>query len=91
MKAPSKIIPNLDLDPAAARAAFDESVDKVKDLLDRAWPTELTRTRFANPFIGRLPLFNVAASFLIALAHMRRHVAQATAVRQRSDFPASKT
>jgi hypothetical protein len=87
MNAPSKIIPNLDLDPAAARAAFDDSVDQLKALLDRAWATELSRTRFANPVGAGLPLFNVASSFLIALAHMRRHVAQASAVRARSDFP----
>lgn len=87
LKAPSKIIPSTDLDPVAARAAFDNSVDRVKELLDRAWPIELSRTRFANPFLMGLPLFNVASSFLIALAHMRRHVAQASAVRSRADFP----
>jgi hypothetical protein len=88
MKAPSALIPNLDLDPVAARQALDDSIDAVKAALDRAWAIELNRTRFANPFLKGLPAFNVAAGFLIVLAHMRRHVAQATAVRSRADFPA---
>ncbi len=87
LKAPSKIIPGADFDPVDARKAFDASVDRVKELLDRAWLIDLSRARFANPFLGGLPLFNVASSFLIALAHMRRHVAQARAVRDRADFP----
>lgn len=87
VKAPSKLVPRANLDLAETRKAFDASVDRVKALLDRAWPIELSRTRFANPFIAGLPLFNVASAFLISLAHMRRHVAQATAVRNRSEFP----
>ncbi|TAK17322.1 MAG: DinB family protein [Acidobacteria bacterium] len=86
MKAPSKIIPGTDLDPVEARQAFDASVDRVKELLDRAWTIELSRTRFWNPFI-HLPVFNVASAFLISLAHMRRHIAQAGAVRSHPDFP----
>lgn len=88
LKAPSKIIPGADFDPVDARKAFDASVDRVKDLLDRAWPIDLSRARFANPFLGGLPVFNVASSFLIALAHMRRHIAQAQSVRSHADFPA---
>lgn len=87
MKAPSKIVPARDFDPAAARDAFDASVDRLKLLLDEAWGVELSRKRFANPILWGLPVFNVAAAFLIALAHMRRHVAQAMAVRSRADFP----
>lgn len=88
LKAPSTIVPGADLDPLEARKAFDESVDRVKELLDRAWAVDLSRKRFANPFLKGLPVFNVASGFLILLAHMRRHVAQAAAVRNRSDFPA---
>jgi hypothetical protein len=86
-KAPAKILPRIDRDPIEARKAFDASVDRIKDLLDRAWEVELNRTRFGNPFLKGLPLFNVASAFLILLAHMRRHIAQAKAVRDRSDFP----
>jgi hypothetical protein len=89
-KAPSKIQPAVDGDPVnpiEARKAFDASVDRIKDLLDRAWSVELNRTRFANPFLKGLPVFNVASAFLILLAHMRRHIAQAAAVRNRTDFP----
>lgn len=87
VKAPSKLVPRADLDLAETQKAFDASVDRVKELLDRAWPVELSRTRFANPLLKGLPVFNVASSFLIALAHMRRHVAQASAVRSRAEFP----
>jgi hypothetical protein len=87
-KAPSKILPRTDRDPIEARRAFDASVDRTKALLDRAWTVELSRTRFANPFLKGLPLFNVASAFLISLAHMRRHIAQAATVRARPDFPA---
>jgi hypothetical protein len=87
LKAPSKIVPGANLDPIDARMAFDASVDRMKELLDRAWPVQLSRTRFRNPFLKGLPVFNVASAFLIVLAHMRRHVAQAAAVRQRPDFP----
>ena len=87
MKAPSKILPKTNLEPVAARQAFDASVDRIKSLLDQAWGVELSRVRFANPFLKGLPLFNVASAFLITLAHMRRHVAQAAAVRSRPDFP----
>jgi hypothetical protein len=87
LKAPPKILPKTNLDPIAARAAFDASVDGLKALLDRAWTIELSRTRFANPFLKGLPLFNVASAFLISLAHMRRHIAQAVTVRRRPDFP----
>jgi hypothetical protein len=86
-KAPAQIQPRTDIDPAAAREAFDASVDRIKSLLDRAWEVDLSRKRFANPFLKGLPLFNVAAGFLILLAHMRRHVAQAAAVKTQQDFP----
>ena len=87
LKAPTKIIPGADFDPVESRKAFDASVDRLKALLDSAWPTDLSRARFRNPFLGGLPLFNVASSFLISLAHMRRHVAQASVVRSLPDFP----
>lgn len=87
LKAPPRIVPRSDLDPQDARAAFDASVDRIKELLDRAWAVDLTRTRFANPFLKGLPLFNIASAFLILLAHTRRHVAQAAAVRSLPGFP----
>lgn len=87
MKAPSQIVPAQDFEPAASRDAFDASVDRLKALLDEAWGVELSRKRFASPILWGLPVFNVAAGFLILLAHMRRHVAQAMAVRSRADFP----
>lgn len=87
LKAPSKLVPRSDLDPAEAREAFDASVDRMKALLDQAWSVELSRTRFANPLLKGLPVFNVASAFLISLAHMRRHVAQANTVKNRADFP----
>jgi hypothetical protein len=86
-KAPSTILPRTDRDPIEARKAFDASVDRVKDLLDRAWGVELDKKRFSNPFLKGLPLFNIASAFLILLAHMRRHIAQAAAVRSRPEFP----
>jgi hypothetical protein len=86
-KAPAQIQPTTKADPVAAREAFDASVDRIKLLLDRAWAVDLGRKRFANPFLKGLPVFNVAAGFLILLAHMRRHVAQAAAVRALRDFP----
>jgi hypothetical protein len=86
-KAPSKIVPRSDCDPIDARRAFDASVDRIKELLDQAWGVDLNRTRFANPFLKGLPLFNVASAFLILLAHMRRHIAQAAAVRASPGFP----
>ncbi len=86
-KAPSKIQPATDTDPLEAKRAFDASVDQIKMLLDRAWSVELSRKRFANPFLKGLPVFNVASGFLILLAHMRRHVAQAAAVKNLADFP----
>lgn len=88
-KAPSRIQPKSDLDPLEAKRAFDASVDRIKALLDQAWTVELSRKRFANPFLKGLPVFNVAAGFLILLAHMRRHVAQAAAVKALPDFPSS--
>jgi hypothetical protein len=81
MRAPGVIQPASNLDPAATRAAFDASVDRVRALLDRAWEIDLNRTRFRNPLAFGLPLFNISAGFLILLAHMRRHVAQARKVR----------
>jgi hypothetical protein len=86
-KAPKQIQPKLDGDPEASKQAFDASVDRIKLLLDRAWSIDLNRKRFANPFLKGLPVFNVAAGFLILLAHMRRHVAQAAAVKSLPDFP----
>jgi len=86
-KAPTKIQPKTDTDPVEAKRAFDASVDQVKALLDRAWSVELSRKRLANPFLKGLPVFNVASGFLILLAHMRRHVAQAAAVKALPDFP----
>lgn len=83
MRAPGIIQPASDLDPIATRAAFDASVDRVRALLDTAWGIDLNRTRFRNPLAFGLPIFNVAAGFLILLAHMRRHVAQAKKVRAR--------
>jgi hypothetical protein len=88
LHAPRQLAPVSDLDLVTARRGFDEAVDRMKHLLDEAWAVDLSRTRFANPILFGLPLFNVAAGFLISLAHMRRHVAQAAAVKAREEFPA---
>jgi hypothetical protein len=80
--APASLRPPVVLDPIAVRKDFDASVDALSSTLDRAWTIDLTRARFRNPLLGGLPVFNVATGFLVTLAHMRRHVAQANAAKR---------
>ena len=84
-KAPGALQPSSQFEITAARAAFDAAIDRQQRLLADAWTIDLTRKRFANPLLFGLPIFNVASAFLITLAHVRRHVAQAQAVRAARD------
>ena len=48
---------------------------------------DLNRVRLRNPFLLRLPLFNVASGLLVIAAHERRHLLQAERVAARPEFP----
>ena len=59
----------------------------MSELTARVFTVDAVRTKFPNPFLKGLRLFDVAAGILIILAHNRRHLAQAEKVLQHRDFP----
>lgn len=79
--------PPSELDPDEVRRAFSDSLRYVSELTARVFTVDAVRTKFPNPFLKGLRLFDVAAGILIILAHNRRHLAQAEKVMQHRDFP----
>jgi hypothetical protein len=67
--------------------AFLEVQEEVAELVRSSSDLDLTRLRFRNPLLAGLPLFNLATGFLVIVAHERRHLEQARAVRANAGFP----
>lgn len=69
------------LDRRETERQFQQSLDDMASLFARAHQAGAGAKRFGNPFLRGLPVFNVAAGFVIILAHARRHLEQAERVR----------
>jgi hypothetical protein len=81
------MVPPAETDFASTWSGFLATQDEVCGLLRANADLDLCGIRFRNPVAKHLPLFNLAAGFLILAAHERRHLAQALRVRARADFP----
>jgi hypothetical protein len=86
-RAPSRIVPGSDCPRDSTLADFGRAQADVRELVRSTVGLDVNRIRFANPFLVRLPLLNVAAGILVIPAHERRHLRQARKVAQRPDFP----
>lgn len=86
MRAPVAMRPPADLAPLEARAAYRGAQEALRVRLERAAGLDLTHVTVRLPTLPwlTLPLGN---AFAVLLAHERRHLWQATAVRQARDFP----
>ena len=87
IKAPAKIQPPDNINPAEALAHFVASNEAVSQFAASTAGLNLGGVRFKNPFIRGLN-FTIATGLLIIAAHNRRHLWQADRVRQARDFPA---
>lgn len=87
LHAPKLIHPKSDLDLVETVHRFDATLVRLVATMPRAWAVDLNRTKFRNPLLRGLRVFNVAAAFQILTSHCRRHMRQAEGVRARSDWP----
>jgi hypothetical protein len=76
-------------DVDATLRRFDDTLVRLAAVVPRAWTIDPNRTRFKNPLLSNLPLFNITAALQILTAHGRRHLVQAEQVRARPDWPTS--
>ena len=67
--------------PATVLRRFDESLDRLTALTDRALTIDAGHTRYANPLAGGVQSFNIVTGIMVMLAHNRRHLVQAEKVR----------
>lgn len=87
VKAPKKLIPAKQGDPQVALQEFMDSHSEVRRVIANWDEMDFNRIRFHNPIIALFP-FTVATGLLIINAHDRRHLWQATRVKESSGFPA---
>jgi hypothetical protein len=78
--APSQATPSSHIGGEEALTSFVKSHDEVRKLVLDSADMDLNSIRFKNPFV-RLLFFTVGTGVLIILAHDRRHLWQAKAVR----------
>ena len=83
------MVPPSQGDPGTIWTGFLGTQAGIVELLHASVGLDLCGIRFLNPVAKNLPLFNLAAGFLILAAHERRHLAQARRVRELAGFPAS--
>ncbi len=86
-RAPRRIVPGSECPRESTLADFRRAQADVRELVRSTVGLDLNGIRFANPFLARMPLLNVAAGILVIPAHERRHLRQARKVAQRPDFP----
>lgn len=86
MRAPAMLRPAPDVAPDAARAAYRAAQEAFRVRLERAAGLDLTQVRLRLPTVRALSL-PLGTVFAVLLAHERRHLWQATALRQSRDFP----
>jgi hypothetical protein len=86
---PIQPAPQSDYDVDATLRRFDDTLVRLAAVVPRAWTIDPNRTRFKNPLLKNLPLFNITAALQILTAHSRRHLWQAEQVRARPDWPQS--
>jgi DinB superfamily len=86
MKSPRKAIPISQSDPAEAVAEFVESHEPVRGVIEVASLLDLNRVRFKNPFVPLLR-FTIGTGLLIINGHDRRHLWQASRVKEALGFP----
>ncbi len=67
--------------PETLARQYDESLDRLSALAERALRIDAGRARYANPLAGGVQSFNVATGVMVMLAHNRRHLVQAERVR----------
>jgi DinB family protein len=76
LPAPRKIVPAARKSRAEVGEEWTRIQAGLRDLLYKAAPLDLNRTRFVNPFISLIH-FSVGTGFLVMEAHERRHLLQA--------------
>lgn len=86
MKAPAMLLPDPELPADEARTAYRAAQEALRLRLERAAGLDLTHVRMRLPTIKALAL-PLGTVFAVLLAHERRHLWQATALRQSRDFP----
>lgn len=67
--------------PEVVLRQYDDSLEALAALTDRALRVDAGRARYANPLAGDVRTFNVATGIMVMLAHNRRHLVQAERVR----------
>ncbi|MEZ5313798.1 MAG: DinB family protein [Thermoanaerobaculia bacterium] len=72
--------PSPRLDKESLLSGFAARQAEMIELLRETSDLDLTGIRFRNPLAKNLPVFNLAAGFLIVAAHERRHLWQAQRV-----------
>jgi hypothetical protein len=83
---PGKIAPRPTLHPETILPQFHKANERIIKVVNATAGKDLNAVRFTNPLIPLLR-FTVGTGFLILTAHARRHLWQASQVRQASDFP----
>lgn len=86
MKTSALVRPSSDLRVDEARAAFLLAQDRIRDRVRRANGLDLARVKVRSPLASWLVL-SLGKAFGIVLAHERRHLWQAKAVRRAEAFP----
>jgi hypothetical protein len=81
VKAIAQLTPSATHVPDTLRRQFDDSLDRLSTLTDRALTIDAGRTRYSNPLAGGVRSFNIVTGIMVMLAHNRRHLAQAEKVR----------
>ena len=87
-KSGNKVAPSAQGDAQIALTEFNESHVAVRQLMENWRRVDLNRVRFKNPFVPMLR-FTVGAGLMIINAHDRRHLWQATNVKQCGGYPAA--
>lgn len=88
LRAPAMLRPAGHLDPLDARDAYIAAQRAFDLRLERAAGLDLTHVLMTPPTLPRLR-FTLGAALALLLAHERRHLWQATVVRQDREFPES--
>lgn len=83
VKVPAKpaLMPPSQHVPDVVLRQYDQSLESLVALTDRALRVDAGRARYANPLAGNVRTFNVATGIMVMLAHNRRHLLQAERVR----------
>lgn len=81
VKAIAQLTPSATHVPETLLRQFDESLDRLTALTDRALTIDAAHTRYANPLAGGVKSFNIVTGIMVMLAHNRRHLTQAERVR----------